>query len=179
MCLYYFLQKNYPNQLLLVQGLSYGRRVDVLSLSGKCSTFRMFICDPSHKNRPVVGKAHLHNNNERSWEKIMKIKINFDQQSCVKSLYYVGFPQRRYWFKANKWLFTIDIKSQYLFLASTVLFWCDMGHKFHKIAQDWKWISWMASDGKGYVGPTCKNRQKNSLKPQYRVSHDYQNKREN
>ena len=38
---------------------------------------KMFICDPTFWNRPVVGKGHLQDNNERSWEKLMKIKINY------------------------------------------------------------------------------------------------------
>ena len=33
------------------------------------------ICDPSYRNRPVVGKGHLRDNNERSREKIMNRKL--------------------------------------------------------------------------------------------------------
>ena len=43
-------------------------------------------CDQSHRNRPVACKGHMHNNNERSWEKIKKIKRKFQPSNPFKIL---------------------------------------------------------------------------------------------
>ena len=88
-------------------------------------TITKYKCDcHTHRNRPV---GYFNNNNERSWEQI--IKINVDNQSCAKSLFFVGFLQiRHHCISYQIGFFIMNMKSQFMFLETQLVcfdVWCD------------------------------------------------------